>query len=217
MPVRFKYACEVISLMEEEFWLTIMFWFTVSYLIIFAVISYMKHNYEFLYYISVMVICIFIAVVYYKELHLPMTLMAGLTILGVMHVMGGNVYIGQTRLYDFWLIPHWFRYDQLVHTIGTMLATLVAYNLLWPHLQTHAKYRSFNIAIILVLIAMGIGAVNEVVEFGAVVFFNAAKGVGDYMNNAFDMFFNMVGSIIACTVIIRHHKKHHIRQQQIKR
>ena len=32
-------------------------------------------------------------------------------------------------------------------------------------------------------------ALNEVTELGAVIFLDASKGVGDYLNNSFDLFF----------------------------
>ena len=54
---------------------------------------------------------------------------------------------------------------------------------------------------------MGTGALNEVLEFGAVILFGAAKQVGDYLNNALDLVFNLTGSIIACFFIHPYHKK----------
>lgn len=56
------------------------------------------------------------------------------------------------------------------------------------------------------MIASGFGAFNEVLELGAVAYLNAAKQVGDYFNNAFDLLFNMLGSIIACFFLMRYHK-----------
>ena len=48
---------------------------------------------------------------------------------------------------------------------------------------------------------------NEILEFGAVLFLGAAKAVGDYYNNAWDLVFDMLGSIIACIFIYPYHKK----------
>ena len=56
--------------------------------------------------------------------------------------------------------------------------------------------------------AMGVGAFNEILELIAVVFLGAAEQVGDYFNNALDLFFNLIGSTIACFFIIHYHKKH---------
>jgi len=154
-----------------------------------------------------MAVLILIVGLYHKKLHLSKTLLFGLTLLGLMHILGGNVHLFGVRLYDLWLIPEIFKYDNLVHGFGIFLATLVAYNLLRPHLDVKMKHNPYFLSLILILIAMGIGAFNEVLELGAVLFLNAGSGVGDYINNAFDLFFNLIGSVIACVFIIRYHLK----------
>lgn len=87
------------------------------------------------------------------------------------------------------------------------MATLVSYNLLIHHLDEKVEKKWFLLSGVLILIALGIGAINELVELGAVVFFGAAEGVGDYMNNAIDIVFNLIGASIACVVIWVHYEK----------
>lgn len=195
--------------MKEGTELRLMFWFTLGYVILFTILAIIKKNYEFLYYTAVMSVLIFIIVLYYKKIHLTKTILLGLTILGVMHVCGGNIHISGIRLYDFWLIPNIFKYDNLVHAFGIFIATFVAYNFLQPHLDTKIKHNPLILGLILVLIAMGIGAIVELVELGAVLLFGVSKMVGDYMNNAFDLLFNLIGSIIACFFIMEHHRRKH--------
>jgi uncharacterized membrane protein YjdF len=196
--------------MDEKTVVSVMFWFTVTYLTIFSIISSIEGNYEFLYYTSVLAIFVFIILFYYRELHMTKTLIVCLTVLGVLHIAGGNVYIHGTRLYDFWLIPGIFKYDNLVHAFGIAIATLVAYNILLPKMENSTKYRPFAFSLMLVLIAMGIGALNEVVEFFAVVFLGAAKGVGDYFNNTVDLVYNLVGATIVSVALYYHHKRRHL-------
>ncbi len=54
---------------------------------------------------------------------------------------------------------------------------------------------------------MGFGAFNEIIELLAVLLFDATQQVGGYLNNALDLVFNLIGSIIACFFIIDYHKK----------
>jgi glycopeptide antibiotics resistance protein len=49
--------------------------------------------------------------------------------------------------------------------------------------------------------ALGVGTVNELVEFLAVVFLNAEEAVGGYFNNSLDIVFNTIGSLLATVLI----------------
>ena len=53
---------------------------------------------------------------------------------------------------------------------------------------------------LIVLGGMGIGALNEIIEFAAVVIFGQT-GVGGYWNTALDLVFNLLGAI-AATIFI---------------
>jgi hypothetical protein len=44
-------------------------------------------------------------------------------------------------------------------------------------------------------------------EFTAVVFLGAQESVGNYLNNALDLVFNLLGSIIAVFFIFPYHRK----------
>jgi len=194
--------------MQEKTELKLMLWFTISYLIIFAILAIIKKNYEFLYYTFILSVLIFIIVLYHKKIHLTKYILFGLTVLGAMHIFGGNVHILGTRLYDIWLIkPNILKYDQVVHAFGIFVATFAIYNMIHPRLDKRINNNSFLLSLILVSIAMGIGAFNEILELVGVVLFGAAKQVGDYINNALDLVFNLIGSIIACFFIIRYHKR----------
>ena len=193
--------------MKEELKLKIISIFTAVYLILFTIATLMYKNYEFLYYIIIIGIFIAIIVHYHKNFHLTPHIIVGLSILGFMHIAGGIFHPFGTRLYDIYLIKNIFRYDNLIHSFGIFIATFIGYNMLKPHLNKRLKNNIYLLSIILILMALGIGSVNEVLELGAVVFLGASKQVGDYLNNAFDLFFNLIGSVIASIVIIYYHKK----------
>ena len=194
--------------MQEKTELKIMFWFTIIYLTIFTLLAIFKKNYEFLYYTFVLSALILIIILYHKKLHLTNHIIAGLIILGILHILGGNIHILNTRLYDLWLIPpNILKYDNFVHTFGGFIATIVSYSFIRPHLDNKIKNNYLLTFIIITSIAMGIGAFNEIIELCAVLFFEATKQVGDYMNNALDLVFNLLGSIIACMYILKYHMR----------
>ncbi len=195
--------------MQEKTVVSALFWFTVCYLVLFSIVSSIQKNYEFLYYTAIIAVFLFIIMHYYQQFHLSVTLVICLTVLGVMHILGGNLYIHGIKLYDFWLIPGVFKYDNLVHAFGISIATLVSYNILLPKMQYSTKFRPFAFSLMLVLMAMGIGALNEIVEFLAVVFLGAQDGVGDYFNNQIDLVYNLIGAIFVSVILYYHHKKHH--------
>ena len=193
--------------LKEETELRILLFFTIGYLIFFTILALLNKNYEFLYYAIVMSSILFIIILYHKKIHLSPHIIAGLTIVGALHIFGGNIYLNGTRLYDIWLIPNLLKYDHLVHFIGTFTVTFVMYSLLYPHLDKKLEHNRILLSILLILIASGVGAFNEVLELGAVIYLNAAKQVGGYFNNAFDLLFNLLGSISACFFLMIYHKK----------
>ncbi|MCK4589320.1 MAG: DUF2238 domain-containing protein [Nanoarchaeota archaeon] len=193
--------------MKGETELKLMLYFTVGYLLFFTIISVLKQNYEFLYYAMIMTVLILIAIFYHKKLHLPNYILGGLSLVGVLHLMGGFLFIGSTRLYDFWLIPGIFKYDNLVHLVGIFVVTILAYNLLYPHLDKKIKHNKFLLSLLLVLIALGVGAFNEILELVVVVFLPAAHGIGGYFNNVLDLLFGLLGSIFAALLIVYWKKK----------
>jgi len=56
-------------------------------------------------------------------------------------------------------------------------------------------------AVLLVLAASSIGAVNEIIEFAAVVLFQA-DGVGGYHNTCIDLVANLLGAIVSTVYLI---------------
>ncbi|MFH1849733.1 MAG: DUF2238 domain-containing protein [archaeon] len=179
--------------------------FTVAYFAFFTALAFVRGNFEFLYYITILLALLVFIVFYQKKLHLSIHILAGLSLVGCLHFAGGNLYFGGQRLYEIYFLP-FLRFDNIVHFFGTITATFVCYNMLRSHLD-NIRYDKYILCLILVIMAMGLGALNEVLEFGAVVFLGAAQQVGDYFNNALDLLFNLTGSVIACFFIHPYHKK----------
>ncbi len=164
-----------------------------------------RHNFEFLLYIGVLVF--FFALIF---LTLPKSrfgpgILGGLSLWGFLHRAGGGVPIGDGVLYDVILVPLvskgelvLLRYDQAVHAFGFGVTTLVGYHILEPYLAT--KRNRAVLYLILVGFGMGMGALNEVVEFIATLSM-PETGVGGYVNTALDLVFNLIGSLVAVLLI----------------
>ena len=163
-------------------------------------------NYEFLYYTGLMSFLIILTAIYYKKLNLTKPILLGLTALGFIHVLAGNLYLGETRLYDLYLIDNILKFDNVVHMLGGFMIAMVLNKILRPYTITK-EHKPLYFLIILVLLTLGVGAAYEIIELLAVLFLNAATQVGDYLNNAFDIVFNAIGAIIACTALHKKHKK----------
>ena len=108
---------------------------------------------------------------------------------------GGNLRVADDVLYSMQLIPIFLRYDQLVHCFGFGTATLVCHHLLQPYLKTEDVNWGM-LAILIVLMGCGVGALNEIVEFIAVIVMPETN-VGGYNNTMLDLVFNLIGALIA--------------------
>lgn len=150
-----------------------------------------------LYYAIEVAVFIWILAHYYKYFNLDKWLIISLLGIAVLHLMGVTLSIGHTRLYDYWLLS-WFRYDNLVHFYSIFVVTIMAHRILRPRFKIKS---SFIFYMILILVSLGIGAVVEIFELMLVYLPGAGGGVGDYMNNALDLVYNLLGSLAACLFI----------------
>jgi hypothetical protein len=119
---------------------------------------------------------------------------------------GGGIVIGGKVLYALEIIPLFqikdstvLKFDQLVHAFGFGLCVLVIYHLLLPYLNQKTNWKV--VFPVIIMAATGLGALNEIVEFIAVLSFSET-GVGGYTNTSLDLVFNLVGAIIAITLIM---------------
>lgn len=119
-------------------------------------------------------------------------LLSAMSLWGLLHMAGGLIPVERTDqvLYNVALVPHVLRYDQAVHAFGFGTAAAICRRVLAvraPGLPAGTT------AVVVWLMGMGLGALNEVVEFVATLV-QPASNVGGYGNTAFDLVFNMLGS-----------------------
>ena len=164
-------------------------------------------NTEFLFY--AVVISLFVGFLWYTNrfFHYRKTSLSFFFAWLVIHICGGTVPIGGGRvLYDWVIVPlvpepySIFKFDQFAHffcyvAIGLLADDAIA-PLLRPGLPRAARFLTVALA------AIGIGALNEVMEFAAVCMIPDTN-VGDYTNNALDLVCNTIGALTAATARLR--------------
>lgn len=180
-------------------------WINILIILFFLVFFLSKGNYEFLVYAATVGILVFIIEKTDKIFNYSNFAKYGFNLWLFLHFSGGAFKIAGTRLYDYVLIhiigePYdILRYDQLIHGYCYFIITMFIYSIVLY--ISDKKANKFLIYLITVLAGSSIGAVNEIIEFSTVVFFDAGEAVGEYTNNALDLVFNLIGAIIAVLVI----------------
>jgi hypothetical protein len=172
-----------------------------TYIVGFTIWFLMQGNTEFLWYVVVMIgLLIFIAhSLSYSRL--PNTLLILLSIWGFMHMAGGGVVVNGEVLYRFVFAPVFdgggdfvlFKFDQLVHVFGFGVAAGCIH---WLIRSRAPSVRPIWRGLLAALTAMGLGVVNEIVEFAAFLALSET-GVGGFYNLQLDLVFNTLGAAIA--------------------
>lgn len=178
-------------------------YFTFFYTLIFSINALLRGNVEFIYYTALMLLSISIIMFVHRRMHFYPIVLMSLSGLGLLHLLGGNLWIGTVRLYDYFFIPGIFRYDNFVHMLGSAIMVMLAHALLVPILDNDFEKRHSYFILLLVLIGMGLGAINELVEFFAVLVFNVGQQVGDYTNTLLDLVFNTFGTTLMAIFLVK--------------
>lgn len=195
---------------KKSWWPIIIF--NLVYILIFTVYYLKIKDYEFLWYIGIMVFFFVLIITTIHKSKFDLFILWGLSIWGLLHMAGGGLLVNGAVLYKFQII-HLFgsgesfilKFDQVVHAYGFAITTFVAYHILKPYF--YKKEANWKVIYpVLVLISMGLGALNEIAEFLMVVLL-PKTGVGGYYNTMLDTVFNTIGAIIAVVVIHFRRKK----------
>ena len=173
-------------------------------LTVFGSLFLIRSNYEFVIYIGVIIFFLILIAVTNARVYYPNALLWALTTWAIMHMAGGAVYINNICLYKIILIPlstniPIFRYDQLVHIVGFGAATVAMFYVLKPLLRPELD-RFAVLSIIVVAAGLGIGALNEIVEFITSILV-PESGVGGYLNTSLDLVSDLIGAVLAMVII----------------
>jgi len=179
--------------------------FTIAYVLIYTIYYLSIKNYEFLWYILVLVF--FFCLIFFTlgRTKFDYFILWGLSIWGLLHMSGGGLIINGDVLYNLQIF-HFFemgdtyilKFDQFVHMYGFFITALVAFHVLKGQIKTKPNW--ILIYIISALISMGLGAVNEMIEFIATISITEVN-VGGYYNTLLDIIFNTIGAFLAIFVM----------------
>lgn len=188
--------------------------FTGLYLVIATIPALITQNWEFVYYIAIVVLLAGAVLTIHFRVKLPTSLIWALSFWGLLHMLGGLLPVpsgfpvagDKTVLYSLWIIPEYLKTDQLIHAYGFGVATWLCYRCL--ELMIPPEHRKIGILILSALAGMGLGAVNEVVEFIAVLVIPETN-VGGYMNTGWDLVANGVGVTVAAVLLYKYNTRSH--------
>lgn len=165
-------------------------------LVAFSIYALLNGNTEFIFYGVVLLILAGVVAAVDRSVHFSMAVVAGLLVWAILHLAGGNVPVGDAVLYNYRPAPWLPKFDQALHTFGFAVATLVCWECLRRAIARDdgAPPRpTIGLAIACVLMGIGLGALNEVVEFVAVLTMPDTN-VGGYTNTGWDLVSNLAGA-----------------------
>lgn len=185
--------------------------FTAVYTAVFAAFFVGNSNAEFIAYVGVIV---FIFALLYSTLdktRIPTSILAGISLWGLLHMLGGSVQTADGVLYAWKIYPlfdgggefYILKFDQAVHAYLYAVVALLFLHLLRNYFAN--KHSQILIGFIAIMASLGVSAVNEMIEFIAVLTV-PDNGVGGYYNTVLDIVFNFAGSLLAVLGFYLFHK-----------
>jgi len=187
--------------------------FTAAYILAAVAGAALAGNREFTFYIVVMLALIAVVMIVHRRMPLTHGQLWALSAWGMLHMAGGLVPVpaslpinGTIRvLYSLWLVPGVLKYDQIVHAYGFGVTTWICWHAVRSQLRAPDGTEPSPSAGLMILAAaggMGFGALNEVIEFIAVLTIPNTN-VGGYENTGWDLVSNLAGCTAAGLLIRR--------------
>ncbi len=186
--------------------------FTLLYLLIAACFYVSRGDYEFIAYLGVTIAVGSLILTTIRQSHLDGVALWALSIWGFLHMLGGLLPVGDGVLYGWRIYPFLdhggdffiLKMDQVIHFYGFGAAAVVMHQLIASRTRPGT---SAGLVIFLAWAgAMGLGALNEVVEFLAFVSLEET-GVGDVYNTGLDLNFNLAGALVGALVESRRRRR----------
>jgi hypothetical protein len=132
-------------------------------------------------------------------------MVAALTSVAILHLVGGLMTpVGHApTFYETWIVTGVLKFDQVVHAYGTAVLTVACAHLVVGLLGDGVR-RGAGFAFVAALMACGLGALNELVEF-LFGLNNAHLHAGGMENTGWDLAFNLLGAVIGAVLIVSAH------------
>jgi uncharacterized membrane protein YjdF len=187
------------------------FLFNGAYVIAAIAGSVAQGNKEFIFYILVMLVLIGVISLVHRRVPLSLPLLWAFSIWGLLHMAGGLCPVPEgwpyngdhDVLYSLWLIPDKLKFDQVVHGYGFAVTTWLCWHLVRGSLRQPdggPVRPTVGMMTLCGAAGMGFGALNEVVEFVAVLTIPNTN-VGGYENTGWDLVSNLAGAVVAAVWI----------------
>lgn len=181
-----------------------LFAFTITYIAAFGLYYLRNLDYEFMAYLGLLVAILVFVIYTLRHTRFSLPILTGLSIWGLLHMMGGSLVVNNEVLYAYKIFPFFdgggefyvLKFDQVVHAALYGVVGVMFYHVI-RHIF-HVEGRTMLVAFVAVMASLGVSAINEIIEFMAVVFI-PDTGVGGYYNTALDIVFNFLGALIAVT------------------
>lgn len=162
-------------------------------------------NYEFLAYVGTIAVVTLLLFTTLRVSNFSSGIVAGITVWGLLHMLGGSIMTADGVLYAYKIIPlfdgggdfYILKFDQVVHAYLYGVVGLMFYHLLREIVGVRSHY--LFIAVVAIFAAAGFSIINEIVEFLAVVHL-PETGVGGYHNTVLDLIFNLSGATVAVLI-----------------
>jgi hypothetical protein len=136
-----------------------------------------------------------------KALPASIAVAAGASV--VVHLAGGLVRVGDDVLYNTSPGPELLRYDHFGHALGILVGAFLVWETFLR--DAFAVTGRGSLVAVTVLAALGLGALNEAVEFIATLAHGGGH-VGGYTNTGWDLVTNTVAGLLAGVMIQRRHR-----------
>lgn len=176
--------------------------FSITYTISFGLYFGSIGNFEFLWYVGILSVLIILVIFLHARFKFSNEVLFAISLWGLLHMIGGSDIYGK-RTYARMIYPLFssqiagtdiLRYDQFMHFYVYVVVTLMIFYILSPYMKKETPIWLFSA--LLVIMGIGVGAINEIIEFIPVLVFGNT-GVGDYYNTLWDIVFNTLGAIVA--------------------
>ena len=180
--------------------------FLAAYYTAFTAWAAIAGNAEFIFYAIIVAALIWFILSIDRRVHFSRPVLWSLAILGLLHMAGGNIDLAprwadgeqDAVLYDLRARPYLPRYDHVVHAYGCFIAAIASYQIIAPTVARRRR-AGWVLAGMCAMVAMGLGAANETIEFIATRFMET--NVGRYENTGWDLMANATGALAGALVL----------------
>lgn len=164
-------------------------------------------NIEFVIYAGVIAAIFLLVALTHKTIQFPTYILWLISVWGLLHILGGMVPTPDGVLFAYRIYPfvdqggefYILKYDQVVHMYLYGVMAVAFLHIIRRTLR--AAGPAWIIVLTAVMAAMGVGAMNEIMEFFIAITLER-NGVGGYENAMLDLVFNFSGAVIATAVLL---------------